>query len=185
MTIFRNTFIPSEPALSRSTIGRAATVLLILAISVAVYLVWDRVEHPGSIGYPAIFLMSLIGSAAFLMPAPGIVLVITAGGTLDPIMVGIVAGLGAAIGELTGYAAGLSGQNMLVNNRLYWHFERWMQKSGTMVVFVLAAVPNPLFDLGGFIAGALRMPVWRFVLGTWMGKSLRFALLAALGAATL
>ena len=185
MTIFRNTFISSEQSVSRSTIGRAVTMLLILIISMVVYLAWDRLELLGSIGYPAIFLLSMIGSAAFLMPAPGIVLVITAGGTLDPIMVGIVAGLGAAIGELTGYAAGLSGQGMFMNNRIYWQLERWMEKSGTMVVFVLAAVPNPLFDLGGFIAGALRMPAWRFVLSTWVGKSLRYVLLAALGAATL
>lgn len=185
MTIFRNTFISSEQSANRLPIGRVATMLLILIISAAVYLAWDHIEQIGTFGYPAIFLMSLIGSAAFLMPAPGIVLVIAAGGSLDPITVGIVAGMGAAIGELTGYAAGLSGQSMLENNRIYWQFERWMQKSGTMSVFILAAVPNPLFDLGGIIAGASRMPVWRFVLGTWMGKSLRYVLLAALGAATL
>jgi membrane protein YqaA with SNARE-associated domain len=185
MTIIRNAFLSSEQGVSRLSFGRNATILLVLIISGVVYLAGDHIGQIGAYGYPAIFVMSLVGSAAFLMPAPGIVLVIAAGSSLDPLVVGFVAGLGAALGELTGYIAGLSGQGMLENNRIYWQFERWMQKSGTMAVFILAAVPNPLFDLGGIIAGASRMPAWRFVLGTWMGKSLRYALLATLGAAIL
>ena len=50
-----------------------------------------------------------------------------------------------------------------------------------MVIFKLAAIPNPLFDIGGLVAGALGMPIWRFLLSVWLGKSLRFALLATIG----
>ena len=185
MTIFRNTFISSGQTFGRISLGRAASMLLVVVITGVVYLSWDQIEQIGTFGYPAIFLISLIGSAAFLMPAPGLVLVMVAGSSLDLILVGIIAGLGAAIGELTGFVAGLSGQGVLEDTRLYWRFERWMQKSGTLAIFILGAVPNPLFDLGGMVAGASGMPAWRFVLGTWLGKSLRYALLAILGAATL
>lgn len=181
----RNTLTSNSPGLKRASLGRIATLLLVLVLSLAIYLAWENLERLGSFGYPALFVLSLISSAAFLMPAPGILLVVAAGGVLDPVAVGIVAGMGAAIGELTGYAVGLSGQGVFEDSRIYWQMERWMQRSGTLVIFLLSAIPNPVFDLSSMIAGVLRMPVWRFVLGTWMGKSLRYTLLAVLGAATL
>ena len=166
----------------RSLIMRAAGLAAIVALSAAIIIGWDQIERLGAYGYPAIFLVSLIANAAFLLPAPGIALVFAAGGVLDPVAVGVVAGLGAALGELTGYAVGLSGQTVFENRPLYWRIEKWMRKSGTLVIFVLAVVPNPVFDVGGLIAGALRMPAWRFILGAWLGKSLRFVMLAYIGA---
>ena len=57
-----------------------------------------------------------------------------------------------------------------------------MEKFGTLIVFFVAFVPNPVFDVVGIIAGAMRMPAWRFLLACCLGKSLRFVLLALLGA---
>ena len=56
-----------------------------------------------------------------------------------------------------------------------------MKRWGPLAVFVLAFIPNPAFDIAGITAGALHMPVWQFLLAAWLGKSLRFILLAALG----
>ena len=147
-----------------------------------IFLAGDQVERLGAYGYPTVFLVSLLSNAALLLPAPGIALVVAAGSTLDPLVVGVVAGLGAALGEMTGYFVGQSGQVIFEERPMYWRIERWMSKSGTLVIFMLAAIPNPLFDIGGLVAGALRMPIWRFLLSVWLGKSLRFALLATIGA---
>jgi membrane protein YqaA with SNARE-associated domain len=165
-----------------SSFVRAFGLLAVLVLSAAILLGWDEIERLGVYGYPAIFLVSLVANAAFLLPAPGAALVFAAGGVLDPVAVALVAGLGAAVGELTGYAVGLSGQAVFDNQPFYWHIESWLRKSGMLAIFVLAAVPNPLFDVGGLIAGVLRMPAWRFVLSAWLGKSLRFAALAYVGA---
>ena len=169
-------------ALRQSTIGRVAGLVIILLLSGAIILAWESIERLGTYGYPAVFIVSLIANAAFLLPAPSIALVFAAGGVLDPVAVGVVAGLGAALGELTGYFVGLSGQTVFEERPLYWRIEGWMRKSGTLAIFVLAVVPNPIFDVGGLIAGVLRMPVWRFILGAWLGKSLRFVILAYAGA---
>lgn len=171
----------SGRALRDSSVLRAGGLLVMLALSAAILYGWDEIARLGAYGYPAVFLASLIASAAFLLPAPGVALVFAAGGVLDPVAVGLIAGLGAAVGELTGYVVGMSGQTVLDNQPFYWHIERWMRKSGTLAIFVLAAVPNPFFDVGGLIAGVLRMPAWRFVLSAWLGKSLRFAVLAFAG----
>ncbi|UCG24467.1 MAG: VTT domain-containing protein, partial [Chloroflexota bacterium] len=169
----------------RSVVAREAWVVLVLVMSAAKLLAWDEIERLGAYGYPAVFLVSLVANAAFLLPAPGIALVFAAGSVLDPVAVGVIAGLGAALGELTGYLVGLSGQTAFEDRPLYWRIERWMRKSGTMAIFLLAAIPNPVFDVGGLIAGVLRMPAWRFVLGAWLGKSLRFVMLAYFGSLTI
>jgi membrane protein YqaA with SNARE-associated domain len=54
-----------------------------------------------------------------------------------------------------------------------------MRKAGVPILFALALVPNPIFDVGGIMAGVLRIPPWAFILVTWAGKSIRFALLVA------
>lgn len=166
----------------RTVVARVAGLMLVLALSAAIFSAWDEIERLGVYGYPAVFLVSLVVNAAFLLPAPGIALVFAAGSVLDPVAVGVIAGLGAALGELTGYLVGLSGQTVFEERPLYWRIEKWLRKSGTLAIFVLAAIPNPIFDVGGLIAGVLRMPVWRFLLGAWLGKSLRFVMLAYFGA---
>ena len=149
MTILRTTLNEGSIFPGRTNASRMAGLILVPILTVIVLLSWDQVEHLTAYGYPAVFLLSLIGNAAFLLPAPGIALVVAAGGVLDPIAVGLVAGLGAALGELTGYLVGFGGQTVLEKRSLYWRIEGWMRKSGSLVIFVLAAVPNPIFDIGG------------------------------------
>jgi membrane protein YqaA with SNARE-associated domain len=39
-----------------------------------------------------------------------------------------------------------------------------MKRWGSLTIFVLALIPNPLFDIAGAIAGLLRFPLWKFLL---------------------
>ena len=165
----------------RENLGRIAALGVVLVISIGILLAWEQIKILGAYGYPAIFLVSLFGNAVLFLPAPSIALVLAAGATLDPLLVGIVAGTGAAIGEMTGYLAGYSGQAVLQDRPLYNRIEGLMRSKGTLVVFILAVIPNPFFDIGGIFAGVMRMPAWHFLFATGLGKSLRFALLAGLG----
>ena len=63
--------------------------------------------------------------------------------------------------------------------------ERRMVRFGRLVVFTGGVVPNSFFDAVGLVAGALRLPVWQFLIASFAGKGLRFWLLAVLGAAAL
>jgi uncharacterized membrane protein YdjX (TVP38/TMEM64 family) len=49
-----------------------------------------------------------------------------------------------------------------------------------MIAF-LAFVPSPTIDLAGMAAGALRMPVWQFLLWCLAGKIPKMVLVAWLG----
>ena len=45
---------------------------------------------------------------------------------------------------------------------------------------MLALVPNPAFDVAGALAGALRMPLVRFLMAAGAGKVLRNVIIALL-----
>ncbi len=166
---------------TRRMIGRIAAVLVAVGITVGIILLRDHVREFAIYGYPGIFVISLLGNATLILPAPSFAVVFAVGGALNPLLVGATAGLGAALGEMTGYLAGIGGRSVVEQRELYQRFERLMRRYGMLVVFLLAAIPNPAFDMGGMVAGALRMPLWRFLLAGWAGKSIRFTLLALSG----
>jgi uncharacterized membrane protein YdjX (TVP38/TMEM64 family) len=53
-----------------------------------------------------------------------------------------------------------------------------------IVIFVLAVVPNPIFDLAGVAAGAVRIPVVRYLAAAASGKILKNVIIAG-GASTI
>ncbi len=88
--------------------------------------------------------------------------------------VALIAGSAGALDEMTGYFLGYSGRGIVNDSRLYRRMEGWMRRRGWVVLFLIALIPNPLFDLVGIAAGALRYPVWRFLIVVWVGKLLKF-----------
>jgi len=59
------------------------------------------------------------------------------------------------------------------------------RKYGALILAVLAALPFPLFDFAGIVAGVLRMRVIRFLLAVAIGKSIKYIILIMLGASSL
>jgi membrane protein YqaA with SNARE-associated domain len=159
-------------------------LLLLLAVGISLAIVWltnryqAELRNLGNYGYLGLFVISIIGNATLIIPAPVFVVACAAGVVYGPIGVGVVAGLGSALGELTGYMAGAGGKALIPQGRRYEQLRRFMQRHGMLAIFLLGAIPNPIFDVGGLIAGALRMKVWKFVLAAWVGKAIRLALTA-------
>ena len=79
---------------------------------------------------------------------------------------------------MTGYLAGYSGRAVVENRDNYERIVRWMHRYGLWVILVLSVVPNPLFDLAGIAAGALKVPIPRFLLVCWVGKTIKATLFA-------
>ena len=169
--------------LSRKWLVRAITILAVIAISVTIFVFRDSVSNLESYGYLGAFLIALVTTATIILPVPGILLIVALATVpeYNPVLIGLAAGAGSAIGEITGYMAGFSGQLVFENIKYYRQLERWMKRGGFIVIFVLAFVPNPLFDVAGAIAGVLRYPLWKFLLSGFAGKSLRYILVASFG----
>jgi membrane protein YqaA with SNARE-associated domain len=176
--------VPKEPPHSfwLSKPFRILVVLAVLGLSVAIFALRKQFAEMAAVGYPGIFLVSLLGNATIILPAPSLALVFAMGSALPPMFVGLAAGAGEALGELTGYAAGFSGRAVIEDRKTFLRLEAWMKRAGGITIFVLSLIPNPFVDLAGMAAGALRYPLWRFLLACWLGKTIKTTLVAWAGA---
>ncbi len=161
---------------------RWLALAVVLGISGLIIVYGDRLARLGAYGYPGMFLLNLLSSATLILPAPGLALAFAAGGHLAPPLVGLAVGSGSALGELTGYVAGYSGRGVIENQGRYRQIQGWMRDSGLWVIFFLSLVPNPLFDIAGITAGAMRIPLPKFLAAAWAGKVLKSMLVAYAGA---
>ena len=163
------------------------SLLIAAAISVSIFVISKRVDTSqfARYGYPGVFVISLLGNATIILPAPSLAVVSVVGSVLNPFLVGLCAGIGEALGELTGYLAGYSGRAVIEDRERYEQMVRWMQKVGLWVILGLSIVPNPMFDLAGIAAGALKVPLPKFLLVCWVGKTIKTTLFALGGKAIL
>lgn len=161
---------------------KLAGLIFAVLLSVLIIVFWDKIVKLEAYGYLGIFLISILGSATIVIPAPTILVTFVGGGIFNPVLVGLISALGATIGELTGYLAGSSGRVIINKEERLVKVEGWMRKYGLWTIFVLATIPNPLFDLAGMVSGAGRIPVWKFLLVTLLGKTIKFLTIAFIGA---
>ncbi len=152
-----------------------------------------------NLGYGGVFLANLASTATVFIPVPGLTaaaqaLIASSSDILNPFAVGLLGGLGMAIGEVTAYVAGMAGSAMAREGDLrapgplrpiVERIVRWidwlMERYGVATLFTLAAIPNPVFEIAGLTAGATRMNFWKFMASVTPGKVVRGMLLAYLG----
>jgi membrane protein YqaA with SNARE-associated domain len=175
----------SQAPFWKTRVFRLLVLGLVLVISAAIFAFRDRFAELAAVGYSGIFLVSLLSSATIILPAPSLALVFAMGSALPPLLVGLAAGVGETLGELTGYAAGFGGRAVIEEQEVYARLRDWMARRGGITILVLSVVPNPLFDLAGIAAGTLRYPLWRFLLLCWVGKTIKTSLVAWAGAQSL
>ena len=184
---------PQRPAPPSTRNLRVIQVLtLVIIIAAVAGTVWLQGQHEllERIGHspwalPALFAASVISSATLFLPVPGLAITTLVGSLLNPVTVGIVAGIGQTLGEMTGYLAGYSGQGLVNRSKTYDRVEGWMKRNefmGELVVFVLALIPNPLFDAAGMAAGGLRFPISKYLIAAGLGKIIKNLLFAYGGA---
>ena len=165
---------------NRENLLRLAVLAIIVLIVVVVFLLRDTIKAE-VVGYPAVALLSFLGSATVFVPVPGLASVCVATGEfgLSPIFVALLAGTCESAGELVGYSAGVAGRDLVNRGKLYRRIDKWMQgRRAVVVLFLFALVPNPFFDLAGIAAGAIRYPVWKFLGLIWVGKSIKSLIIA-------
>jgi membrane protein YqaA with SNARE-associated domain len=162
-----------------------SALIVSLVITTLVLVFHRQIAALRAYGYLGVFLISLLGNATVILPVPSLAVVFAGGGVLNPILVGLVAGVGEPLGELTGYLAGYGGSVVVRERGLYERVNGYMQRRGFLTLFVLSAIPNPLFDIAGITAGMLKYPVGKFLIACWLGKTLKALVIAFLGSLSL
>lgn len=163
-------------------------VSLLLVIAIVVCIVYFYWRNPGifkelkAYGYLGAFIISIILNATIILPVSNMAIMMSLGATLPlPFVVGLVGGFGAAIGELTGYVAGRSGRGLLARSHMYGRIEGWVMRWGWLAIFVFSVVPF-VFDLVGIAAGALRLPLWKFFIPCWLGRTVLYVFMVTMAA---
>ena len=174
-----------ENVLSRRWFQISAFIL-IFALSIGLFFLARSYLDLASLlryGYLGIFLISL-SCVSIIFPLPWEAVIIAAGTTLNPLWVGIIASIGATIGELSSYAAGYWGRKIILgeeHSKRYKGAEAWLNRYGSFAVFLFALLPILIFDLLGLAAGSFRFPLWKFILACWAGRVIRCLIEAYLG----
>ena len=134
-------------------------------------------------GYIGVFILSLVGTATLFLPLPVDGIIFALGSKLNPWLLGIIAGIGMSLGELTAYYAGYLGTVLVEKRR---HLEKIdkirdvFQKYGFFTIPLFAFTPLP-FDLIGIFCGVIKYDVRKFFIGTLLGKTPRALILALAG----
>ena len=176
------THTESEPHAPGDWLRALLPLVLAILFSVLVVLVFkEQIEALKGYGYLSAFVIGLLGNATVILPAPSLAFTAALGGVLNPLLVGLAAGAGEALGEMTGYLAGMSGKTIIENRNRFEQVQNYMDRYGGWVFLVLAVIPNPLFDIAGITAGMMRFPVWKFLLSAWVGKTIKAMFFAGAG----
>jgi membrane protein DedA with SNARE-associated domain len=163
-------------------------VVLMTAFAFAFFYFQVEVSRLKDYGYVGVFIINFIGAASMFLPTPAAASVVGGGAILNSylgiptfVFVGLVAGLAEALGEFSGYAAGYGGRIMIQERPEYKRIQGWMERHGVITMFVMAVIPNPLFDVAGAAAGVVRMPLGRFFVAVLAGKIIKDMYMAAAG----
>lgn len=159
-------------------------IALTLALCVVAVLYWEYIKNVSHYGYLGVFVVSIFAGATVLVPIPGILVVFTMGSILHPAVVGVISGLGEAVGSIGIYLSGYSGQRAvqgLNSHGLFAKFSDWIRRRGSVAVFLMSAILNPLFYPFTAIAGMLRFGLVRFFFLCWGGKSVKNMMIAYAG----
>ncbi|HEX5480105.1 MAG TPA: VTT domain-containing protein [Dehalococcoidia bacterium] len=178
----------------------AAVVGVAVVLGIALLVRPDLTDGLEGAGYVGIFLINLISTSTVAIPIPAVtataqLLIVRQAAHSDlPWLVGIVGGIGMGLGEVTAYYAGYLGAELVQGREM--RGPRWlraivkaaidaiawlMRKWGMATIFMLAAIPNPLFEVAGLSAGSARLSVRGFLVASVAGKVVRGLLLAYLG----
>ena len=130
-------------------------------------------------------MINFLSGLSFFFPAPSFLTVFSGGAIYPPVIVALVSSLGATLGDMLYFIMGYTGRviisSKIENKILFKVVEALFKKYGTFIVFVLALIPNPLFDGIGLIAGIFTYSPYKFFIIVMVGRFLRYFLLAGVG----
>ncbi len=130
------------------------------------------------------FLVSFIGNAIPYVTIPYLVVVMTYVGTLrvNPLVVGVISGIGAALGKVVVYFLGRLAGKFVSKERKenLLRFVLKFEKEIFLVILILAATPSP-DDVIYVPVGASRYPLFKFFVACALGKIVITSLAASFG----
>jgi len=134
-------------------------------------------------GYLGAFVVCTVGNFSIFIPIPFALIVYAFGSTLNPLLLGLVSGLGSTTGEMVSYFLGWGGRKMIESrygSRLD-AAKKLIDRYGALSVFLIALLPVP-DDLLLIPLGMMKYDVKKTFIAMLLGKTLLCISLAYAGA---
>lgn len=147
-----------------------AVVVVIVALSFVIFFMRDKLQGMGEAGYLGVFLLCFLANATVFLPAPSLMIAASCALIMNPLLVALVAAIGSTLGEFMGYALGTVTKEL--SPRFKSFLDKLMEKvhSPSLLVFILAVLPLPFFDVVGIYSGGTKMNLLKFSLICFCGK---------------
>lgn len=156
------------------------SVLILVAFSITAFALNGFVKEHAPETYLGVLLVCFIANSTVLLPAPSILVVLQYSMILNPVAVAVCGAVGASLGEMVGFMTGAHGQH-LVSGKLIGKIEDHFPTHPYFFVLVFSALPLPLFDVVGMLAGAIRLDKLKFYLMCLIGKLLKMFMFVWMG----
>ena len=175
--------VGTSEALRARDFAAPALVLGLLVTGTAAAIVFrQHLMGLQGMGYLGVFLGNVVASSSLVVPVPGLAATMVAALVWNPFLVGLAGATGSAVADTAGYLIGVSSHKVvdghLGHRKWYARIEGWVQRRGFVTLFLFAAIPNPMFDVAGIVAGSMGYPFKRFAVACWLGKATKFIILA-------
>ena len=134
-------------------------------------------------GYVGAFLVCILGNISIFIPIPFALIVYAFGSTLNPLLLGLVSGLGSTIGEMVSYLLGWGGRK-IIESRYGSRLDaakKLIERYGALSVFLIALLPVP-DDLLLIPLGMMKYDIKKTFIAMLLGKTIMCILLAYAGA---
>ena len=162
---------------------------------------WDYVQRLEHYGYLGLFLVGIATGSPTPIAAAYLVLIVSYGAILNPILVGLVSGSGLTLGATILYSAGRSGRRLLPELDIpdiaskkhsttiarFWHRIQstkvmiFFRRNQSRAIFLFSSLPNPFFAPMAVTLGTSRYKLSRFLLYCWAGQTTKGIALAFVG----
>jgi len=156
-----------------------------------------NLEQLASFGLVGVLVVSFIAGSTFsitAIPVPYWLLVFTLPsfiadqwGILAPVWVGLLAGLGASLGQFITFMIGYGGRTISerittkFSSRFYDRAIGVAERHGSLAVFLMSLIPNPIHLPMSIAIATLHYPPHKFFLFSFLGTGLKSLILAFCG----
>ncbi len=153
-----------------------AFFLLIIVASITIFLFRNRIQNVSNISYLGLIVLCFLANSTVMLPSPSLMIAASCALIMNPLLVAICAALGSTLGEFVGYAFGSVSKDLsprfkkiidVLSNKIH---------SPSLLVFIFAVLPLPLFDIVGVYSGGTRMKLTRFFPACFAGKFIKLLL---------
>ena len=172
-----------------------------IAICVLLIIYWKYLTQFEFIIYLGLFFTAILAGSPIPIPTPCFALTFTLGSKFEPLIIGAIAGTGAAIGSMLVYYTARTGRHFWPNlnisdpaNKIYSsklgiflrkikvpNLVALINKRGMVGIFLFSIFPNPLLMPLLITMGISKYHAWKVAIAAWTGNCVMFMAIALIG----